>query len=439
MRINEAFKKILSLPDDPNIHQDVRHHFKHNFIVNLIDSAFFLLGDSFVSTYTIIAVFASTLTDSPLLIGLIPALTEAGWFIPQLFMAGYVQRLHKKMPFARLMAAIERTPFILLPFVPFLLHWISKELVLILFLIVIVWRGLSSGMVALIWQEVIAIVMPAQVRSRYFGFSHTTGKILGIFGAGATSLILAKISYPNNYALSFFIGGIFIWVSFIYFARTIEPVHPKLSQKPQGNSALTDFTAYKAILREDKNFVRYLLSRIIMNFGRMANAFFAVYGIHRFNLAEGQAGVFTALVFVSGTLGFFVFGLVGDRIGPHNTLFISDLMQVLMMLLAFLSPGVWAIYTIFFIFGFSQSASMVGDLVIGMELGPDEKRPSYMGMARTIPGLIILVSPLIGGVLVKTIDYQPMFLIALVFSLIGSVLVLGLEGRKSILIQEKFP
>lgn len=432
MQLAQSIKKMVSLPDDPDIDPQVRQHFRHNFITNFIDSSFFLLGESFVSTYTIITVFASTLTSSPFLIGLIPALTEAGWFIPQLLMAGYVQRLNKKMPFAKVMAAIERIPFIILPIAAFSLHSFSKELALIFFFIIIALRGLASGMIALPWQEIIATVIPIQVRSRYFGFSHTFGKVLGVFGSAATSLVLAKVSYPNNYALSFLLGGIFIWVSYFYFSRTIEPEVIELNPTIQTKGILNDIETYKAILSEDSNFVRYLVSRVFINLGRMANAFFAVYGIYHFHLGDEQAGLFTGIVFISGTLGFFLFGLVGDKIGPRKTLFIADLMQVVTLLLAFISPAAWAIYVIFFLFGFAQSAYMIGDLVIGMELGPEEKRPSYIGMARTIPGLVILMSPILGGILIKLIDYQLMFLIAFVISIVGGTLILGVKDMKSL-------
>lgn len=431
MDFNSSINKLISLPDDLNIHPDVKDHYKHNFITNFIDSSFFILGESFVSTYTIITVFASTLTNSPLLIGLIPALIEAGWFLPQLFMAGFVQRLHHKMPFARWMAGVERVPFIILPLTAYALHWISKDIALIFFFFTIALRGFASGMVALPWQEIIATVIPVQVRSRYFGFSHTFGKILGVFGAGATSFILAKLKYPDNYALSFLIGGIFIWISFFFFSRTIEPDKTDQIKSFQHNGFLDDIKIYHFILKEDKNFVRYLISRVIVNLGRMANAFFAVYGIYHYNLSDEAAGFFTALVFISGTLGFFLFGLIGDKIGPRKTLVIADTMQITILILALISPGVWSIYAIFFIFGFSQSAYLVGDLVIGMELGPEDKRPSYIGMARTFPGIVILIAPIIGGTLIDLINYKAMFMVALVLTLFGGALVYGVKDRNN--------
>jgi MFS family permease len=438
MLIIQRFKNFLRLPTDKPIETEVRHHFKHNFITNAVDGVFWMMGDSFVSVNTILPVFASSLTDSAVLIGLVPALIEAGWFIPQFLMGGFVQRLPQKMPFAKIMAIIERVPYIVLPLTAFLLPWISKEIALAFFMFVVAWRGVASGLVALPWQEVIATIIPMPVRSRFFGTTYTFGRIMGVVGSGITSLILARLAYPNNYALTFLIGAVFIWISFYFFSRTIEPESPTAVVNPkeeQKSGFLQDISSYKAVLKRDPNFVRFLISRALGQMGYMAVAFFAVYGIQHYRLADQQAAIFTGLIFFSGTLGHMVFGLIGDNIGPRTTLLISDLLLAIVLFLAHLSPGVWSIYLIFFIFGFAQSGYMIGGLVIGMELGPVEERPIYIGLARSLPGLIILIAPITGGVLVSQFGYQTMFLVALLFALGGAILLLGVKDRQKTAIQ----
>ena len=83
-------KNFFSFPDDSDIHPEVIHHFRRNFFVNVLDAGFWFFGDSFAAAYTIMPVFLSTLTDSPIFIGLIPALEAIGWFFPQLFLAKHL-------------------------------------------------------------------------------------------------------------------------------------------------------------------------------------------------------------------------------------------------------------------------------------------------------------------------------------------------------------
>ena len=433
MRITQPLKHFLRLPLDQQIDQEVRKYYKRNFIYNSLDGVFWIFGESFVSVNTILPVFAATLTNSPLIIGLVPALIHAGWFIPQLLMAGYVQRLSRKMPFARLMALIERFPYMLLPLTAYLLNWIPAQSALILFMIVITLRGLASGMIALPWQEVIATVIPMPVRSRFFGISRTFGRLMGVIGSVITGLILASRTYPNNYALSFLIGAVFIWISFVFFSRTVEPAANRSESEKSlvsDKSVWNDFQAYKKILTLDKNFVKFLFSRILFQLSSMAIAFLAVFGIQEYGLLDEQAAVFTGILFFSGTIGFAVYGLIGDSLGPRKVLLSADFLQAIALLLAFINPGLWSIYVIFLIIGFAQSGYIIGELIIAMELGPIDKRPAYIGLARTLPGFFILVSPLIGGYIVGQYSYQVMFLVALVFSACGIMILMGVRDRK---------
>jgi len=426
-------KQFLRLPQDPSYDPEVRRHFRRNFITNGLDSSFWQLGESFVSVNTIIPVFASTLTDSAVLIGLVPALINAGWFIPQLLMATYVKNLPKKFPFARAMAIVERIPFLLLPIAAYLVQWISRTAAIWFFLIVVALRGFASGMVALPWQEVIARVIPSNVRSRFFGITRTFGRSLAVIGSAGAGLILAKLVYPNNYAVTFSIGAIFIWISFIFFNRTIEPdIETKSPSAIEANTTSKSggISAFLTILKQDKNFTSYLISRAFFQLASMASGFLAVYGIERFSLADQQAAVFSGFIFASGVLGFFVWGMIGDRIGPRKILLISDILQAAVLIMALFSSSVEVLYLIFLVFGFAQSGYMIGELILGMELGTEANRPIYLGLARSVPGVVILIAPLIGGVIITLVGYRIMFLVALIFSMVGIWFLSRVKERK---------
>jgi len=429
----QHLRSFLRLPPDLDVKPDVRRFFKRNFFVNMMDGAFWLLAESFVSVNTILPVFANTLTDSAILIGLVPALINAGWYLPQLFLAGYVHRLKRKLPFAKAMAAVERVPYFVFPLTAYLLHWIPKTTAIWLFMLVVAWRGFASGIVALPWQVVIAEVIPAPVRSRFFGVGRTIGRTMAVGGSAISGLILANIAYPNNFALSFLIGMVFMWVSFFFFVRTVEPEPEPESESEQKSedkpikSPLLDLVSFKRIWQGDHNFRRYVVSRIFFQLGSMAAGFLAVYGIQHFNLPDQQAAVFSGLLFAGGMGGYLVWGVIGDRFGARNILVASDLMQSLALVIALVSPSVWVYNLIFLVFGFAQSGYMIGEMLMGMGLGPESERSLYLGLVRSIPGLFVLVAPLIGGVIVEAISYPAMFIVALVLGLVGMGLLLGVK------------
>lgn len=100
---------------EPNFEQQIERHYRHNFIVNALDGAFFWCGASFISTNTILPMYVSRLTDSKLALGLLSMIVGMGWLAPQLLTANWVQRLpRKKVLPVHLGFFSERLPVILM-------------------------------------------------------------------------------------------------------------------------------------------------------------------------------------------------------------------------------------------------------------------------------------------------------------------------------------
>ena len=216
-------KDFFDLPDDGSILPEVRKNFKRNFFANLLDAGFWFFGESFAAAYTILPVFMSTLTDSPILIGLIPALEGAGWVLPQLFLAKTLEGRDRRMPIVRVFGIFDRLPFLFLAVGAFLIPSVDKKSALIIFLIIYGIKVFSAGLVALPWQELIATVIPVSHRGRYWGYSLILGKLMGLGSTAITGILLVSIAYPYNYATMFLIGFITVSISYIFLNLNIEP------------------------------------------------------------------------------------------------------------------------------------------------------------------------------------------------------------------------
>lgn len=430
-RMRYKLNRFLSIQPEDEVSEPVAKLFKHNFTVNFLDNAIWMFGDSFHSAATILPVFVSTLTESPIIIGLIPAILNAGWVLPQLFMASKAQHKAKVFPLARKLAISERIPYLFIPFLALLINRIPNQLVLWLFLFFITWRGIASGLVALPWQMVIGAVIPISHRSRFFGSSRVVGQIMGVVASAISALILDRVRYPLNYALCFFLAFFFLCASLIFFLMTKIPP----SESAEEEVALPDpvqtnnWAAYKAILKADANFRSYLLSRAFYFFSIMATGFLAVYGIQKFSLSEGQAAVFTGLFFASGVVGNAIWGALGDRIGPKRIVLFSTFLWIVGLLIAIFAPTHWLYYLVFVLYGSSSAGFILGDLVLVMELGKEEQMASYMGLGRTLPGIFLLIAPVFAGWLVGITSYPVMFWLAIGFSVLNLLFVLKVKDR----------
>ena len=80
------------IPNMTAIEEYVQKHLRFNFIIGMFDGGFFGFGAGFASFAAIIPLFVSHLTYSALLIGLVPAIHNVGWQLPQLLTADWISR-----------------------------------------------------------------------------------------------------------------------------------------------------------------------------------------------------------------------------------------------------------------------------------------------------------------------------------------------------------
>ncbi|MGB2963911.1 MAG: MFS transporter [Anaerolineales bacterium] len=412
-------KDFFTIPETETVHPEVIKNFKRNSFANLLDAAFWYFGGSFTAAYTIMPVFLSTLTDSPILIGLIPALEAIGWFLPQLFLAKYLEGINQRLPFVRRLGIFERLPFLLLAIGTFLIPGLDQKVALILILIIYTIKVFSSGLVALPWQELMATVIPVSHRGRYWGISQIVGRFIGLVGAFITGLILARIAYPNNYAIMFLIGFIAVSISFLFLSLNVEPVIERQSSHVDPGI----WSRIKKILGKDKNFGIYLINRGFTFMFSMGMAFFTVYGIQKFNLPISQSATFTAVMFASEIVGSGIWGTLGDKAGYKRVIEFCNLISIIGLFSILFVGSVWGLFIVFGILSFAHSGEYISNQNFAMEFGSEKDRPTYIGMSGTLTGPFFLVAPIVGGSIIQLWGYKSMFLVALILATISFLIV----------------
>lgn len=439
-RIRMFAGNALCIRPQDRVPQEVARNFQHNVLFNTLDLMAFFFSDSFVSINTIMPVFAATLTDNPVIIGLMPAIANAGWFLPQLFLAGYVSRQKRVLPLALRLSVIERLPYLVLAVFALMVSQLSKSSAVALLVTIMTFRGLGSGLVALPWQELMAKVIPITHRSRFFGFSRVLAQTMGIIGSAIAVMVLSRLAYPLNYAVGFLIAVVSQWISFGFFSQNREPANEEALSLPQvseNNTAevqpvkakMVDFELFGKILRTDKNLQRYLIARSLIFVGAMGSAFLAVYGLKRFSLDDGAAAIFTGLIFGSGIIGNALFGAIGDRIGPKKLIMIAQLIWAAAVLIVLSAQTAGLYYLVFILFGLNNAAMVMGDAILVMELGEKKHRTTYLGLTRSLTGAFLLLAPFLAGWLVESFGYPAMFGVSMAFTMLGILLFARVKDR----------
>jgi MFS family permease len=103
--------------------------------------------------------------------------------------------------------------------------------------------------------------------------------------------------------------------------------------------------------------------------------------------------------------------------------------------LLLVSASVWACYVAFALLGLANTGAILSDLTMTMEFGPDNERPVYYSLARTLTAPALLAAPLLGGWIVRAWGYQAMFGTALALAALGLALLIFIvrEPRQTVL------
>ncbi len=404
-----------SSPEDEYIEKNYRH----NFIVNVLDGTNFWLGYSFIAPGVILPLYVSHFTDNKLLIGLVAVINGTGYFFPQLFTANWVEKLtRKKVLPVNLGFFLERLPIILLAPTA-LLFANSSSLALVIFLVLFAWHSFGSGTVAVAWQDMIAKVIPIDRRGRFMGITNFGGTATGVVGAAVAAWLLNHYVFPNGFVACFAIAATFICISWICLALTREPA---VATRKTTITSQEYWKKLPDLLRQDKNFQRFIFSQIVINLGGMAWGFLAVFSTRKWGLSDGTVGSFTVTMLVGQATANLLFGMLADRRGYKVVIEISSLLAILTLVITIMSPAPEWFNGVFFLRGASAAGFLLAILFV-FEFSTPEKRPTYIGMSNTIAGVASGLAPLIGGWIAEVIGYQGLFIAGLALSTVGFILI----------------
>lgn len=401
------------------MHSEVYKDLRHNYLVNLGDGAFFGFAIGFASFSTILPLFISTLTNSALLIGLVPALHVMGWQLPQLLTAPKLAQLSRFRPYVVSMSIQERLPFLGLAIVSILIPLIGVKAGLILTFVLLTWQGLGSGLAANAWQNMIARVIPAELRTTFFGFQSAGANLLASASAVIAGIILERYPSPYDFTICFLLASLGFVISWMFLRMTREP--ERTVPEPETSMSLSRHVFH--ILKRDKNFIWFLITRIFSQFATMAFAFYIVFAVYEHGMSEITAGIMTSILLVTQTIANPLLGWLGDRWSRRRVIELGALSALMSALIAAFSPSLNWFYAVFVLSGIANTAFWTVGIAYSLEFGTETERPVYVGMANTLIAPAAIFAPMLGGWLADLAGYTTTFTVSAFASLL-TVLIL---------------
>jgi MFS family permease len=406
---------------------------RRNYRLGVINGVLFALGDSLSSAGLVLALLVRQLGGSLALVGLLPALQTGGFLLPQLLVGGRLQAMPYKLPLYR-RAAVAR----LSAFAAMLVAIVATSVVppsTGLWLIIACYCvfNFGGGTSTLAFQDVVAKVIPPRRRGSFFGTRQLFGGLLAFAIVGPLVRWLLGESSPLPFPFNFAVLCALALVSFIVglgaFAIVKEPPQTQLGPRMR---VIEGLRRAPAILRANANYRWFIISRMLTRVGQIAEPFYIIYAIEKLGLPASVAGVYLALRAISGALSNLVWSRISERQGTRRLILLTGVLIVLAPALALAGPALSgtigledtglliAMGLVFLVAGVATDGAGISGNTYLLEIVPEAERPTYIGLANTILGVVTFL-PVLGGWLVTNIGYSGTFGIGVAFALLGLV------------------
>jgi MFS family permease len=401
-------------------HPEILDNLRHNYIFNVLDGAFFGLAIGFASFMTIIPLFVSTLTGSAILIGLIPAIHNMGWQLPQLLIANRVSQQSRYKPMVVMITLHERLPFLGLALTAWLVPVIGINNALIITFILLIWQGIGAGFTANPWQSLIAKIMPADRRGTFFGVQSSAANVLASLSAIAAGYLLGALNSPTDFTICFLLATLSMGISWVALTQTREPSTPP-TQPPSGRKEF--WQKLGQILKSDANFRWFLAVRMLSQVALMGFAFYTVYAVQVLGMNVFTVGILTSVLLATQIVANPLMGWFGDRWSHRLLMAIGLLSAAFSGLLAWLAPSPNWFYLVFILAGIAYVAVWTIGLAMVLNFGEESERPAYIGLANTLIAPASILAPLVGGWLAEQYGYPAAFITSAIAGFVTAIIL----------------
>jgi MFS family permease len=390
----------------------IRRNERWNFVVNVADLTFYNFALSFIFGSTVLTLYTSHLTSSTVLIGLIPAIQNVGYFLPQLIMARVSERLHRKKPLVVKCSVVERLPYLFVALLilawPTAPKWLSYTMLATCLAI----ATLAGGLGGPAWNGMLAKVIHAERRGLLFGLSSATGGLLGVVGAFISQRLLAaaRPDFLLPYGFCFLLCFVFQVASWVSLTLNREP-----PQQPavEAHSTGAYFRRLPEVLRSNTNFSRYLGGRTLLILGGMGATFYIIYAQKAFQINDAFGGQLTMAALIAQTVCAPVLGWLSDKRGHKWLTELATLLSIGTAILVLLATNAQWFYVIYVLLYAASTGMMVSGMSLVLEFSSPSEVPTYSALASTVLAVPILVAPLLGGWLAGLVGFRVLFVIAI--------------------------
>ncbi|MBF6603177.1 MAG: MFS transporter, partial [Sphingorhabdus sp.] len=125
----------------------------------------------------------------------------------------------------------------------------------------------------------------------------------------------------------------------------------------------------------------------------------------------------------SDTVANIIWGPMGDRLGFRIVYIGSLLCSIAGVVTLMMAGTATPIYASFILLGFGTSGWMLAASTMVLEFGSQEDIPMRLGLVTTVEGIIAAIGPVLAGVAIALVGFEPFFATVLIALTVAVALI----------------
>lgn len=388
-----------------------------NYFGFLWHAIFLSLTTTFTEVNTIIPTLIVNVGGSSVHVGIVSAIVIGLPVVTKLFFSSFLSSQSKKKPYLLLginlrILALISIAFTLVSYQKF--NFIS--LIILLYFELLVF-SVGGAFASLPYVYLLGGSLSKEMRMNFFTKRQLITSIGMLLSVITARYILANWEYPNQYVLLFAISSISLLIASFGF-WIIKETPTKKNKKV---STLSVIRSIPTILKQDRNFLKFLLYSNILGAALALIPFYIGFAQKTFNLDSTTVGYVLIIQIAGMFISSFIYPKLIKNRGFKGVLYLRIFLHVLLPLIAVIIANLNSLVgylSIFFFIGFALSARTISEEAALIELTNEDNRVVYTALVGTL-NFAIIIFPLILGTLIDQIGYSIIFIISSLLTLIA--------------------
>jgi len=393
-----------------------------NFLLGVVNGVFVTAGDAFFHGSLVLAPFLAELGTSPVVIGLIPAMRVALYFLPQLLVANRLSQERLKLPYYRITSTTRNLAFLAMSLVVLFGSGLSPALVAGVVVAMVAINATAGGIGGVPFADVTAKVVPHSRLGTFWAARNVIGGLLALGSGYVVRAVLdSDIPFPRSFGYLFLCGTVLASIGNASFSLIREPPGEPGMRRP-----LLGMLRYvPGLVRTDRVLRRFLTMRFLGLAALLAEPF---YGIHALNIGapDGALGTYVITATAAAIVANLAFRVPANRGRNLLVLQIGYAAVIAALVLALLVRDYrwFALVFLFTAVGNAGVGTAAWNLLYAV--APANERALYIGLVNTVLALPSL-APVAAGALVLLLGLPVLFGVGLAFGL--AALLISLRMR----------